>query len=561
MPGSANLMFLTVYRPPRQDNIADALLLKELEKFATRPDILIIGTAENENLTEDRAAADHLSEFFRSIFSKEAGFNLPTSDFEEASIIESVQFTEGMVLMKLEESISPGPDEIPAKILKELAGGLAKPFSMLFHTSIEARYLPPDWKSVWITWLFEGLSRVSANNYRPVSLTSIFFKIMEKIIKQQLMRFLEQNHLLPDFQHGFRKGRSCVTNVLYCLEHWTLTVDSGHMVHAVCIDFKKAFHSVSHLRLLYKLSRIEVRGKLLMCVRSLLLGRSEAVHVSNQQSAEVAVRSGIPHGPILGPTLFIIYVYCANGPDCDVAMFADDIKVWSTIRNGVYEARLQTNLDRLEQWSNDWLLPFNVNKCNFLRVGGTSSPNQMVYRLPGKSLQEVDAQKGLGVWITTSLKPSLQCPRVAKSAMSILCLVGRAFSSFDEDCFAGVFRTFVRLHLEFAIQARRPWTAEDLSILEKVQRQATKLVTGQWSLPYETRLANLDLFTLSYRQLRGDSIQAFRILRNQGCCLISGGLFELATMTNPRSHPFKLRVTGARLDTRKFTSPTEWLQL
>ncbi|BHF65879.1 hypothetical protein SprV_0200889200 [Sparganum proliferum] len=420
-------------------------------------------------------------------------------------------------LLRLKASKSPGPHEIPAKILKELAGELSKPLSMLFHTSFETGYLPPDWKSAWITPLYKGGSRVSANSYRPVGLTSICCKIMEKIIKQQLMQFLEQNHLLSDSQHGFRKSRSCVTNLLYCLEHWTRAVDSGDMVHLIYIDFKKAFDSVPHHRLLYKLSRAGMRGS------------------------------------VLGPTLFLVYVNdCANELNCDVAMFAEDIKIWSTIRSEVDEARLQTNLDHLEQWSKDWLLPFNVNKCNFLRVCRTSSPNHTLYLLTGKPLQEVDAQKDLGLWITTSLKPSLQCSKVAKSAMSILYLVKRAFSSFDEDCFAKVFQTFVRPHLEFAIQAWRPWTAKDFGILEKVQRRATKLVSGQWSLPYETRLANLALFPLSYRQLRGDLIQVFRIVRNQGCCLASGDFFELATTTNLRGHPLKLRVTGARLDTRKF---------
>ncbi|BHF81956.1 Mitogen-activated protein kinase 15 [Sparganum proliferum] len=173
--------------------------------------------------------------------------------------METVQFTEGEVLaelMRLKESKSPGPDEISAKILKELAGELSKPLSMLFLTSFETGYLPPEWESGWITSLYKGGSRVSANNYRPASLTSICCKIMEKIIIQKLMKFLEQNHLLCKYQHGFRKGRSCVTNLLYCLEHWARAVDRGDMVHAIYIEFKKAFESVPHHRLLYKLSRI-----------------------------------------------------------------------------------------------------------------------------------------------------------------------------------------------------------------------------------------------------------------------------------------------------------------
>nr|VZI35622.1 unnamed protein product [Spirometra erinaceieuropaei] len=149
-----------------------------------------------------------------------------------------------------------------------------------------------------------------------------------------------------------------------------------------------------------------------MKIRSILLGRSQAVHASDQQTAEVAVRFGIPRDSAFGPSLFLVYVNdCANELDCDVAVFADDIKIWSTIRSEADEARPKTNLDRLDQWSKDRLLPFNVNKCNFLRVGGTSPPNCTVYRLTGKPLHEVDAKKDLSVWITTSLNPSLQCSK------------------------------------------------------------------------------------------------------------------------------------------------------
>nr|VZI45770.1 unnamed protein product [Spirometra erinaceieuropaei] len=543
-----HVLFPTRVREGQQSNCLDLVLTESMDS--------IDETSGDVEISEDGEKAEHFSQFFKSIFTSESPFTPPDYDFDEGPKIESVSFDEATVrkeLMTLNESKSPGPDDIPPKLLKELAAELAKPLSMLFQASFEAGGLPADWKSARITPLHKGGSKASANNYRPISLTSICCKLVEKIIKRELMRFLEQHNLLSDAQHGFRIGRSCVTNLLNCLERWTRSVDEGSALHVVYIDFKKAFDSVPHQRLLHKLSRTGVRGNLLKWIQSFLLDRCQTVHVGGQKSTEVAVESGVPQGSVLGPTLFIIYVNdCVSELDCGVAMFADDIKLWSVIRTADDEEHLQANLNRLQQWSKAWLLPFNEKKCNILRVGRARSPNHMAYCLNGIPLQEVDSQKDLGVWITTSLKPSLHCTKIAKSAMSVLYLVKRAFSAFDEDCFAKVFRTFVRPQLEFAIQAWRPWTAKDLSILERVQRRATKLVAGQGSLPYATRLANLHLFPLSYRQLRGDLIQVFRIIRGQDCSLVPGDFFELATTTNLRGHPFKLRVTGARLDTRKF---------
>nr|VZI26345.1 unnamed protein product [Spirometra erinaceieuropaei] len=139
-----------------------------------------------------------------------------------------------------------------------------------------------------------------------------------------------------------------------------------------------------------------------------ILDRCQTVYIGGQQSTEVAVESGVPQGSVLGPTLFIIYVNdCVSELHCGVAMFADDIKLWSVIRTADDEEHLLANLNRLHQWSKAWLLPFNEKKCNILRVGRARSPNHMAYCLNGIPLQEVDSQKDLGVWITTSLKPSL----------------------------------------------------------------------------------------------------------------------------------------------------------
>nr|VZI13822.1 unnamed protein product [Spirometra erinaceieuropaei] len=133
-------------------------------------------------------------------------------------------------------------------------------------------------------------------------------------------------------------------------------------------------------------------------------------------------QSGVTQGSVLGPILFLIYVDdAARASDCEVAMVAKDMKILSVIRGPVNEDRLQMNLNRLEEWSNRWLLQFNVAKCSILRLSKTArSASTRGYFLGGVALQEVKAQKDIGVLTTSSLKPSAHCSRVAKTAMSLL---------------------------------------------------------------------------------------------------------------------------------------------
>nr|VZI50923.1 unnamed protein product [Spirometra erinaceieuropaei] len=133
------------------------------------------------------------------------------------------------------------------------------------------------------------------------------------------------------------------------------------------------------------------------------------------------VDSGVLHGSVLGHILFLIYVDdAARDLDCEVAMFADDMKIWSVIRGPADEDRLQMNLNRLEESSNRWLLRFNVAKCSILRLGNTArSASTRGYFLGGAALQEVEAQRDLGVLTTSSLKPFAHCSRVAKTAMQL----------------------------------------------------------------------------------------------------------------------------------------------
>nr|VZI27151.1 unnamed protein product [Spirometra erinaceieuropaei] len=197
---------------------------------------------------------------------------------------------------------------------------------------------------------------------------------MEAIVNRAIQQFCEENNIMQDFQHGFRRGRSCLSNLLARLEIWTRALEEGFEVDVVYIDFRKAFDTVPPQRLLHKLSAIGIRRDLLNWIRAFLVGRKQRVCIGDDMSEWVNVTSGVPQGSVLGPLLFILYVN-ANIPelDCGKIMFFDDVKLWQVIMGPNDQRSLQDNLHRLQVWSKIWILHFKVEKCAVLHLRPTNS--------------------------------------------------------------------------------------------------------------------------------------------------------------------------------------------
>ena len=235
-------------------------------------------------------------------------------------------------LRGLNDSSSPGPDGIHPKILKEGADFLAKPLTTIFNKSLESSILPRDWLMATVVPIHKKGPRQQPANYRPISLTSIPCKILESVIRDELMEHLSTNNHLSQHQHGFRPRRSCSSQLLEALNEWSLMLERGDSVDAVYLDFQKAFDSVPHMRLITKLRKYGVTGKLLDWIRAFLTGRKQQVLVGGQTSTWAPVVSGVPQGSVLGPTLFVVYINdLPETVQNSIKMFADDTKIYTNV--------------------------------------------------------------------------------------------------------------------------------------------------------------------------------------------------------------------------------------
>ena len=216
-----------------------------------------------------------------------------------------------------------------------------------------------------VTPLFKKGDRSKPNNYRPISLTSITSKIFEHILSSNIMKHLEANNILNGHQHGFRHGYSCETQLISLVQDLCLNYDKDIQTDLISMDFAKAFDTVPHCRLLYKLQWYGVQGRVHKWIENFLADRSQIVVLGGVQSSSISVTSGVPQGTVLGPLLFLIYIN--DLPDCikhsTIRLFADDCIIYRPILSDKDTCLLQEDINAIANWASIWLMRFNVSKC------------------------------------------------------------------------------------------------------------------------------------------------------------------------------------------------------
>ena len=217
-------------------------------------------------------------------------------------------------LEALEVGRATGPDEIPAKLLKETASVIAPSLCKIFNKSLQLGSLPSDWKLASVVPVHKKGTKEHVENYRPISLLPIVSKVLERCVLNGIKAHLYQ--VIAPLQHGFCTGRSCVTNLLEAFDYIGSLLESGSQVDTIYLDMSKAFDKVRHRRLIHKLSLDGFSGKLLNWFQSYLSGRRQRVTVLGATSKDLPVTSGVPQG------------YVNDLPEVVSSSRAGDVRRW-----------------------------------------------------------------------------------------------------------------------------------------------------------------------------------------------------------------------------------------
>ena len=357
--------------------------------------------------------------------------------------------------------------------------------TILIQKSWNAKELPKIWKRANVKFLMKPGkdSYYNGSSYRPISLTSVLGKCMERIIHARLYAYAEHHKILDTEQDGFRKYRGTTQSLL----RFTQTVLTGFSENkatlATFIDMEKAFDSVWRDGLLVKLYERGVNGTLWEWIANFLHDRSATCIIKGKPGESFQTELGLPQGSVLSPLLFNIFLSdIYSGVVCERVKFADDGTLWTCGRDTEELADLMNrDLQNISRWTFKWRMKLNAGKTEYVLFTGNPNHTVPIVKLEDKMLKCVEVTKLLGVILDKRMtfQSHLEAvERKASTALGSLMVVGKT-EKISSVNMIKLYKSIVVPHLEYAASV---WQIADCGRLDKIQRKGLALSLGCMSM-------------------------------------------------------------------------------
>ena len=492
--------------------------------------------------------AELFNEYFEGQFSDPSNYDI---DFDYSNdSVNDIEFSTSRIrkiLNDIDVNKAAGPDGIHGKVLKNCRDSIAYPLSCLFRISYNTGHIPAEWKLANVVPVHKKGPKTSVENYRPISLTSLVMKVFEKVVRDELLSKCQ--HKLNQKQHGFLPHKSCTTQMVDYIDSLCISINDNIRTDVIYFDFAKAFDSVSHDIILHKLkTNFGIDGTLLKFIMNYLKDRKQCVVIGGAQSELKMVRSGVPQGSILGPLFFVLFIndmFECVSEGTDIALYADDTKIWRKIVNWSDHVILQHDIDSLHNWAEINKMKFHPKKCKVLSVSNRASESSMlgmlglfpfqsfVYTLGGVELDSIESEKDLGVVVTPDLSWEGNVHALCQKASSRLGLMKRTLrfvKDFKQK--RAFYLALVRSLFEHCSIVWRPNTVAATEKVESIQRKAVKWILKEHDhhyndIEYLSRLRDLDLLPMEFKFDYTDLVMFHKIYHGRSIVKFPGYLVPI----------------------------------
>ena len=412
----------------------------------------------------------------------------------------------------------PGPDGVSAILLKKANISIALMLRNIFQHSLDQSEIPDILKLGFICPILKpNSSREKPASWRPVSLTSHIIKTFERVIRRQIVNHLESNNLMNRDQHGSRRGRSCLSQLLEHQDEILRSLEEGHNVDVVYTDFEKAFEKVDHRKLVEKMkSQFGIEGKLGKWLKCFLENRRQQIIIEETKSEKSDVRSGAIQGSVLGPIFFLMFISdITTDIPSSLKVFVDDAKIKEAIEDEEGAEKLQQSLDRLYEWELENKMKFNGSKFQLLRYGNNEEiKNNTIYFTTNMEevIDQFSSLRDLGVIMSDSARFDDHIEKVATTVRRKIGWVMRTFYTRRVDILTELWKSLIQCHIDYCSQLYMPGHALGMQKIEKLFYDFTSRIPEVRHDHYWKRLQRLNMYSQERRMERYRIIYVWKIL-------------------------------------------------